>query len=144
MTIDDDLYPKLSKYRWCRAVRGGVIYAVRNILRKGIRRQEYLHHAVLGKVKSGHVVDHIDGNGLNNTLTNLRVVTQSVNTQRGRKWGDCPYRGVVKRLGKWRARIFVRGKNVWLGTYGSAKEAARVYNLASSYYFGKWSYMNEV
>tara|TARA_R110002073_G_scaffold83808_1_gene199674 strand:+ start:1093 stop:1494 length:402 start_codon:yes stop_codon:yes gene_type:complete len=40
-----------------------------------------LHHLIMGKPSSGMVIDHINGNGLDNRKCNLRFVTPSQNQQ---------------------------------------------------------------
>ncbi len=45
------------------------------------RRKIFLHHFVFGKPKDGFVIDHINGNGLDNQKSNLRFATKSQNNQ---------------------------------------------------------------
>ena len=66
-------------------------------------------------------VDHIDGNRLNNNLSNLRVVTTQHNM-----WNVHKAKGYYwdKREGKWRAVIGVNGKSKHLG-YHATEDLAR-------------------
>ena len=49
----------------------------------------YVHRVICtllyGEIKQGYVVDHIDGDGLNNKVENLRVVPQKINNRNKRK-----------------------------------------------------------
>jgi hypothetical protein len=63
----------------------------------------YLHRFIMGS-PSGYVVDHLDGNPLNNTRENLQIVTQSRNVMRTASGG------VTKHRDKWRARTRIDGK----------------------------------
>lgn len=73
-------------------------------------------------------VDHINRNTLYNRRKNLRIVTPSVNmhNQRKRKDNTSGFKGVsyVKHCKKYRARIQINGKYVYLGMFNSAKQAA--------------------
>ena len=58
-------------------------------LRVGIGKKKYLNHRLVyecfnGLIEDGLVIDHIDGCPQNNSLNNLRAVTQSQNTQVGK------------------------------------------------------------
>jgi len=72
-------------------------------------------------------VDHIDGNPLNNCLSNLRWATHSENQwNRGKQRNNTSdHKGVSfnKRDGKWEAYIYLNGKKKHLGSFGSPEEA---------------------
>lgn len=80
-------------------------------------------------------VDHIDGNPLNNRITNLRDVSHNVNSQNQREarvdnqtglLGVSPY----KKSGKFKATIQVNGKAKHLGYFSTKEEAYMVYLVA--------------
>lgn len=76
------------------------------------------------------LIDHIDGNRLNNRLLNLRDVTPSENNQNQRRaHGNSAsgLLGVSPQRGRWKAEIKVDGKKVWLGAFGTAEEAHQSY-----------------
>lgn len=92
-------------------------------------------------------IDHIDGNTLNNAVTNLRLATNTEN-QRNRtsknKNNKSSYKGVTwdKNRNKWLAQISVNGKNKFLGRYDSLEKAASTYDKAALIYYGEFSYLN--
>jgi hypothetical protein len=73
-------------------------------------------------------IDHIDGNGLNNMLDNLREVTRTENSRnhRRRSKNTSGVTGVhwFKRTGQWRAEIKVSGICISLGYYDDIFSAA--------------------
>ena len=91
-----------------------------------------------GKWPEG-VIDHVDGNPLNNRLSNLRDVPQSVNTHNHRKArsnNTSGLLGVCRRddIGKFQAKIQVMGKVIFLGTFMTAEEAHEAYLTAKRKY----------
>jgi len=90
------------------------------------------------------VVDHIDGNKLNNQRANLRVCSNSQNLQnRGAQANNSSgFKGVTwnKRDRRWHARISVGPKNKHLGTFRSAAEAGEAYRAAALLFHGEFAY----
>lgn len=78
-------------------------------------------HRVIAGASPGEIVDHIDGDRLNNRRSNLRIVTREQNQinckGRGAKSG---YRGVYACRSKWQAKI----GNHFIGTYDNPVDAA--------------------
>jgi hypothetical protein len=77
IVVDADDWLMVSRHTWAAtkmAARSKTLYAKTAI--KG--RTLLLHRAVM-KAELGEEVDHIDGNGLNNSKSNLRFVTRSEN-----------------------------------------------------------------
>lgn len=145
----DDEDAVLAGFTWSIQVRGrkrSLLYAGRGRCHQlpGVR---YLHRAVLERVLGrplvrGESVDHIDGDGLNNRRANLRVATQSQNAANARRRvnSDAPYPGVrQRRHDRWSARIRVRGRELYLGTYATLAEAVAVRQRAAIAYFGEYA-----
>ena len=98
-----------------------------------------MHH---GPIPDGYVVDHIDGNPLNNRIENLRAVPPAINQRNLIRADHRNKSGLLgvhakTRGGKTRyyARISINGKSVALGAYATPEEAASAYLDARSRYF---------
>jgi hypothetical protein len=103
----------------------------------GIKKTLKCHRIVMtittNKLIINEVVDHIDGNKLNNDPRNLRLVSQvenSMNKRKARSDSNSRLIGISKlRSGKWRARLqynrYARERH--LGVFNSAEDACSVY-----------------
>jgi len=69
-------------------------------------------------------VDHVDGQRLNNSLTNLRIVTHQQN-----QWNRTTAKGYYwnKQHTKWRAQIKVNKNQIYLGSFNTEQEAREAY-----------------
>ena len=103
----------------------------------------YLHHGELPEI-----LDHIDGNKLNNSINNLRAVTSSQNSmnRKSRSNSSSNYLGVswYKKYKKWQASIKYSSKQKNLGYFTCEKEAARAYNKAAAEHFGEFANLNVI
>lgn len=127
--VDTDDLLRVARYRWFADFRrNGRFYVVANCPLDGRgRRKVYLHRLVLDAVPRT-LVDHIDGDPLNNTRQNLRLVDYSQNGQnrRGaRPDSKSQVRGVYwhKAAGKWAAEVKVRRKRYYLGLFSTLRDA---------------------
>jgi hypothetical protein len=96
---------------------------------------------------SKFVVDHVNGDGRDNRVSNLRAATYSQNSQNRRKSKKrcgSKYKGVWldKRSGRWRAQICFDGDRRHLGYYGEEEAAARAYDRAAVRYHGEFARVN--
>lgn len=95
----------------------------------------YLWESKNGDIKPGFVVDHISGEGLNNTRKNLRLASALENSYNLKK--DNKYTGVNKiSEDKYVARIMHDNNDYHLGTYPSLREALDRRLEAERKYFG--------
>ena len=104
----------------------------------------YMAHRVIWFMTYGFwpecEIDHIDGNGRNNRLENLREATKSQNRANG-NWGED--RGLTQiHNGKYRVRIFVDGVEIHLGYFHTKEKARQAYRDAADKYFGEFAYHN--
>ena len=76
------------------------------------------------------VIDHIDGNKLNNKISNLRDVSikeNNLNMRRSRVDSTTGFLGVCVKRKRFCARIRHEGKKLYLGTFDTPEEAHKVY-----------------
>lgn len=95
------------------------------------------------------VLDHIDGDGLNNRIANLRPASMANNAHNRRSTkskGDHP-KGVSIRKGRlsiFRADIYIGNKAIRLGHYETRDEAAHAYNKAAIKLHGDFACLNPI
>lgn len=82
-----------------------------------------------GDIPNGFILDHIDGNKLNNDISNLRLVTKRENDQNKKchRNGKLPGVSYRKDQKKWRALAQIDYKTYSLGSYNTEQEAHEVY-----------------
>jgi len=128
--VDDEDFPNLICHKWYAHeayYRKGLFYAVRSVHNPD--KQIMMHHAIIGKPKSGMVTDHRDGDGLNNQRHNLRHVSPRINQQnRHAPKMYSAYPGVSRfKNGNWVSQLKINGKSKYLGTFELEKEAYTAY-----------------
>lgn len=85
--VSEEDFEDVSRFKWyaCKKSKFKTekFYARRQEYGGGKRRVIYLHHYIFGRGgglrPAGEIIDHIDGNSLNNRRGNLRLVTHFEN-----------------------------------------------------------------
>jgi len=136
--VDAADYKRLKKYRWHAIPQRRTIYAA---CRKDGRLT--LMHRLIMKAPDGWLVDHIDGNGLNNRRSNLRVCTPTQNCANARpRGGSSRFVGVTRHDTKWMAQIQCRGEYFYVGRYDDEIEAAKARDRKAYELNGEFAYIN--
>jgi len=145
--VDPDDYPRLARYKWriCKTKGKNVLYAERSIRRPNGKYSRILMHRQLFNVPKGYVIDHINGNGLDNRMANVRPATVAQNAWNSKKRNPrSGYKGVCfdkqKRL--WRAAIVCNRKKIHLGYFKNKTDAAKAYDKAAQKFYGEFAVLN--
>jgi len=147
--VDDEDYLELSKFKWYAAKDKSSFYAARGArIDVNKRRTVKMHRQILDIKDSKVIVDHIDGNGLNNQRRNIRACSAAQNAMnRGvQKNNVSGIKGVYwhKRAKKWYAFIMLDQKKIYIGSFGSKEAAANAYNERAKELHGEFSRLNKV
>lgn len=154
-TIVDLEDSHLLRFKWCALlVKSGLVYAARRSF-NGIDNSEgkfiLMHRVILNytlatELDSNWQCDHINGNGLDNRRSNLRLATKSQNglNRKMRKDNTSGIVGVMfdKKSKKWQAVIQFNRKRTRLGTFSSFEEARDARYKAEKEIFGDFSVLS--
>ena len=116
----------------------------------------YRHISINGKLYKVHrlvwlmeygelpdYIDHIDGNGLNNHISNLRScdMSQNIANSRSSKNNTSGFKGVSwdKKTGKWLSSIKCGRRAHNLGRFDTKEEAAAMYLAVARNLFGQFA-----
>lgn len=140
--VDDDDFVTLSKYTW------NVCYNTRSkYIMLGKDRAKLIHRIILNPPK-GAVIDHINGDYLDNRKCNLRICTTQQNNfnSKKRKHTSSKFKGVSwdKERNKWVAHIKINKITQKLGRFNSEIEAAKAYNEKALTLFGEYANLNKI
>ena len=144
--VDDADYAMVSQWKWRALVRKAPgntrIYAAR----KGPNSQGcLLLHREIVRPEPGLVVDHINGNCLDNRRENLRACTHAQNLANAPKriGNTSGFKGVHRHHhDKWTAKISANGCVRYLGVFADKHEAARAYDVAAAELHGEFAQLN--
>jgi hypothetical protein len=125
--VDDEDFQHLNKFKWYvnQNRKDGDYYAIRDDYNDGRKIRIAIHRLIMNAPK-GMLVDHINGDTLDNRKSNLRIVTPRQNHQNfHRKDYSSKYPGVHfhKYSQRWRSTIEVDGDKIHLGYFDTEKEA---------------------
>ena len=99
-------------------------------------------HRLLMRAAEGDVIDHVDGNPLNNRRQNLRFCTLCQNQWNRRRGvnNTSGHKGVYydNRSQRWIASIRADRKRMYLGSFVSADDAGAAYRIAAQKYHGEF------
>lgn len=142
--VDDSDAAALTAAGPWHAVPGGrTFHARRNERRDDGWHPQYMHTFLTGLP----LVDHANGNGLDNRRGNLRAATSAQNAANRptRLDSRSGLKGVYANRGRgkpWRAQICVDGKKRHLGLFLTAEEAALAYDTAALAAWGEFAVTN--
>ncbi len=148
--VDDEDFEAVSQFKWYATVKDGrIYYACRKTTINGQRIIIHMHRLLMGLDKGcAKVIDHIDGNGLNNQKCNLRICTiqQNCQNRKSQKNNTSGYKGVSfdKQYLKWKARICAKDKRTVIGYYVNKEQAALAYNEAAKKHYGEFASLNQI
>lgn len=143
--IDIDKYDTIKGLNWISRTQrnSDIVYAKHNY---DSRNHVYLHRFLLNVYDPEKKVDHKNGNGLDNRISNLRLCSMSENLANKRMSynNTLGYKGVTLHRKKYEARIQFKNKVYFLGSYDLPIDAAIAYNTAAKNIFGEFARLNDI
>ena len=123
--VDLDVVEDLKQFKIYSKMHGTKQYATINMPDgRKVRLNRYLMGLTNTDIyTTEQVVDHINGDSMDNRKSNLRICTQKQNSQNNRKPGVFTGVNYNKQNGKWVARISHNYKSKQLGTFKTQAEA---------------------
>lgn len=146
--VSDEDFDYLNQFSWYAFFNKGAWYARRNARIDGHAVKISMHREITSAKKNWEV-DHINGDGLDNQRSNLRLCSHADNILNTRdRIGKSKYKGVYleNRLhGRpWKAQIGYRKKKISIGRYATEHEAAIAYNNVAKQLHKDFARLNDI
>lgn len=145
-TVIDDIDADFAQLKWHAWVKGSYVSAIH--VPSELVPYNSLHRAIVARMLGKEltpmdIVDHKDGNPLNNRRENLRLTDKAGNCRNAKKprTNTSGYKGVslCRKDGTWIAQICINGKKVSLGKFPTKEQARDVYQSAALTHFGEFA-----
>lgn len=120
--LDIEDFERLKQYKWRCGKAGNNFYALSRVNNKNVS----MHGLIMG-AKEGYIIDHINGNGLNNKRKNLRFTTKTINALNSSIFAGYSF---SKILNKYACRIRCLGTVFCFGNYEKECDAIKVANIS--------------
>jgi hypothetical protein len=138
--VNDEDYEESIRYKW-RLSKGGYPITGDTYL-LSLHRLVAIRFLDVSKISKGvRVIDHINGNKLDNQRNNLRIIANKENSQNRKmhKNNTTGFRGVVRRRdrGKFVSTIRIGNFIRTIGYFDTAEEAAIEYDRYAKTFFGE-------
>lgn len=145
--IDKYNISKIKNYYWYISSNGYVLSVSSRPEKYKNGKVIGLHRYLKGLSDKNIVIDHINGDKLNNLESNLRIATYQLNNANSiiSKNNTSGYKGVRKtKNNKYWAYIKYNYKQIFLGSYNTKIEAAKAYNKKALELWGEFARLNDV
>ena len=144
VTIVDDEDAGLAQFRWSahpiQRASGGY-YVSRHAAGDEPGSTIYMHRTIL-HAPPGMLVDHINGNGLDNRRSNLRLCTKRQNAINRRYERLSGARGVEAHRNTWRVVFTNEGIAYSMSGFPTREMAARAYDALAKEFHGEFAILN--
>lgn len=139
--IDKEDADIAAQYKWYASKAKNNWYALSSLRDEGGGQHNFSLHRLLTGAKSGEIVDHINGNGLDNRRCNLRKCSTVENGRNRVKLASHNTSGVTgvhfnKRIKRWTVSVAVNGRRKHIGCYADKEEAITARRFAELSYYG--------
>lgn len=143
--VDTDNLDLIRQYSWhIKKSKDSKDYVRASFTENGKTKRITLHRLIMN-AKSDEMIDHIDGNTMNNMKCNLRKCNKNQNmwNRQKHKTAQSIFKGVrITEYGTYRARISYNNKRMELGTFKTESEAAKAYDKKAKELFGEFARLN--
>ncbi len=138
--IDEEDFELVSKYKWHASLKRQRFVAANTPWKKTII---YMHRLIMN-APTGMVVDHINGDSLDNRKSNLRICTNGENSRNRTRLNSRNLSGVngvhwSKNKKRWEVQIRDNGKTKTIGRFSCLGIAIKQRKNAEINYYGEFS-----
>jgi hypothetical protein len=139
--VDAQDLERVSKHKWCVVTRHRDRPRPYCYAETMIEQKPTLLHRFIVNAPKGMMIDHADGNTLNNARTNLRVCTRAQNSANSKL--NCKnklgLKGVCRDGSGYKATINIGGRKTHIGRFPTPEEAHAAYVSAAIREFGEFA-----